>query len=156
MYGLRYRPTFERLRAKWQDRGILAPTVADDTQIAEFERRYRVVLPEDVRTYFATVNGTVEGRLSMDDDDLIGFWHLDQVRTFAEEQIADVADASSIFAFADQSICVYTYGVRLCDDAAAPTPVLASVGSSHVVVSQSFVEFIERYLHGDRSAIYPV
>lgn len=91
----------------------------------------------------------------MDDDDLIGFWHLDQVRTFAEEEIADVPDASRIFAFADQSICVYTYGVRLCDDPTAPTPVLATVRSSYVVVSPSFVEFIERYLRGDRSAIYP-
>ena len=152
----RYRRAFERLRAKWADSGILAPAVADNSLIAEFEQRYRVVLPDDLRTYFTTVNGTIERRLGMDDADLIGFWHLDQVRTFAEEELADIPDASSIFAFADQSIQVYTYGVRLSDGAAAPTPVVATVGSSHVVVSPSFVEFIERYLHGDRSAIYPV
>ena len=91
----------------------------------------------------------------MDDDDLIGFWHLDQVRTFAEEDIANLPDATRTLAFADQSIHVYTYGVRLCGDATAQTPVIATVGSLHVTVSPSFLDFIERYIRGDRSAIYP-
>jgi SMI1/KNR4 family protein SUKH-1 len=150
-----YGPTFEMLRAKWAKSGILAAGGAGQSQIAGFEKRYGVVLPEDIRAYFANINGTKVGRLGMDDDDLIGFWHLDQVRTFAEEDIADLADAARTFAFADQSICVYTYVVRLCGDATAPTPVIAAVGSSNVTVSPSFLDFIERYIRGDRSAIYP-
>ena len=149
-----YPHLFDRLRREWAESGILAPEVATATEIAAFERRYGVTLPEDLRTYFALVNGTEIGYLGMDDEDLIGFWHLDQVKTFAEDEI-EGPDASSTFIFADHSIHVITYGVRLSADPTEPTPVVLVGGSKPVVVSQSIAEFFERYLRRDTSVIFP-
>jgi len=38
-------------------------------------------MPFVVADYFLTANGTKYGRSGMEDEDLISFWHLDQVRS---------------------------------------------------------------------------
>src|SRR5437016_746131 len=95
------------LRAYWDHLGILNPTGATDTDIANFEARYGVTLPADSRSYFASLNGTRGGALSMDDEGLHGFWHLDQVRTFAEEGVGDQPWNQAAFTLADFSIWGY-------------------------------------------------
>ncbi len=153
--GETYVGALERLRAKWATNGILSAAVASQAEIAAFEKKYSVVLPPDVRTYFATINGTAIGSLGMDDEDLMGFWHLDQVRTFAEEGIDDDPDVARTFVFADHSIWIYGFGIRLSSDPSAPTPVVVTIGSPHICVASSFEEFIERYVRGDQTALYP-
>src|SRR5262245_25339794 len=96
----------DAVRERWARAGVLADSVADERAIATFERRYSVVLPEAVRYYFATVNGTAIGACGMEDgDNLMGFWHLDQIHTFAEEGAhAESPEAHRTFVFGDHSI----------------------------------------------------
>jgi hypothetical protein len=61
--------------------------------------------------------------LGMDDGDLIGFWHIDQVRPLSEERLEYKMDGdSNLFVFADWSIWAHAYAIRLSseqDDATA-------------------------------------
>lgn len=65
------------LRERWRRDGILHGRGASEADLAAFERRHGVVLPADLRAYFATTNGTAVGACGMEDGDLLGFWHLD-------------------------------------------------------------------------------
>jgi hypothetical protein len=101
------------------------------------------------------VNGTPLGAYNMEDKDLLSFWHLDQVRTFAEEDVLGDPEAAHSYVFADYSMWGYAFAVRLSKDPAAPAPVVVDIGSPHHVVAGSIAEFLERYLRGDREVIYP-
>ena len=150
-----YHSLLESLRKKWLAKGILHGHGASEAEIEEFQERHQVVLPPDVRAYFALLNGTTIGAYGMEDEDLLGFWHLDQVRTFAEQGVVDAPDASKSFVFADHSIWVYAFALRLSKNPAAPTSVVVDIGSPPTHVADSFAEFIERYLSGDQNLIYP-
>ena len=120
----------EALRERWRTQGILNERRATEEELTAFEARYNVVLPPDLRCYFATVNGTASGQYGMDDQDLLGFWHLDQVHPFAEESILlAIRDprARHTFAFADYSIWCFGFGIQLSGDPTAATPVVADV-----------------------------
>jgi hypothetical protein len=154
-------PLLARLRERWSARGILHTRSASLADINTFEQRYGVVLPLDLRAYFMSVNGTAFGRFGMEDGDLLGFWHLDQVRTFAEELASDRSmqkvppHATNVFAIADHSIWVYGFGIQLSADPAARTPVVASFGHPYHEVAASFTEFLQGYLRGDPDIINP-
>jgi hypothetical protein len=148
----------EALRERWRTQGILHEHHATEEELTAFESRYNVVLPPNLRRYFATVNGTAMGQYGMDDPDLLGFWHLDQVHTFAEENTASSdqdSGARHTFAFADYSIWCFGFGIRLSSDRTAATPIVCDVSSPPQKVADSFAEFISRYLQGDEDVIYP-
>lgn len=136
---------------KWRRHG----QGATSSEITAFEEKYGIRLPADVRAYFETVNGTLLGAYNMEDRDLLSFWHLDQVRTFAEEGIKGDPDAAHSFVFADYSMWGYAFAVRLSKDPTAPAPVVVDIGSPHQIVAGSLAEFLERYLKRDKDIIYP-
>jgi hypothetical protein len=148
----------ETLRERWRAEEILNGHGATEGELAAFEARYKIVLPPDLRRYFATVNGTVSGQYGMDDQDLLGFWHLDQVHTFAEESGAPGehdAEATHTFALADHSIWCFGFGIQLSNDRTAATPIVCDVSTRLQKVAGSFTEFISRYLRGEESVLYP-
>jgi hypothetical protein len=148
----------DALRERWRAQGILNEHHATEAELVAFEARYNVVLPADLRHYFATVNGTALGQYGMDDSDLLGFWHLDQVHTFAEERMTSGdqdAGARHTFAFADHSIWCFGFGIQLSSNRIAATPIVCDVGVPLQKVAESFAEFISRYLLGDEDVIYP-
>ncbi len=137
----------------WSESGIRNERGATAEEFAAFEQRYRVALPADLRAYFRWVNGTAGGSLGMDDDDLFGWWHLDQVRTFAEEKVKAGPDPRQCYVFADYSIWGYAFAVHLAQPDSSP--VVVSYGDRHRYVAASFHEFIEHYLSDPRSVLYP-
>lgn len=147
-----------RLRERWTAREIAHDRPATEAQVATFEARYGVVLPADIRAYFTTLNGTKEGAYGMQDEHLLGFWHLHEVRSFAEleaEYGPTTAEAERTFVIADHSIWVYGFGIQLSPGPAAPTPVVVDIGSPYHVVAGSFTEFLDAYLRDDEDVIYP-
>jgi hypothetical protein len=153
-----YTETINTLRERWKDQGILNEQPATEAEIEAFEAHHNVVLPPDLRFYFLTVNGTRDGRISLDDEHMIGFWHLDQVVTFAEENAGGGMgnpDALRTFAIADQLIWSFGFGVQFSSDAAATTLIVSDGGTNHIYpVTASFTEFIEGYLRNDLRIIY--
>jgi len=148
-------PLMRALYAHWDANGILSPESATRSDLKAFEQQYDVGLPDDLRTYFLTVNGTRIGESGGDDEREIGFWHLDQVRTFREAHLSEAPGADRIFAFADHVPGDVTYGIRLSTDGAQPTPVFGRFPSGLVQIAPSFGEFLTRYATGSTSALFP-
>jgi cell wall assembly regulator SMI1 len=154
------------LRERWTAARIAYDRPATDADVAAFETRYGVVLPSDIRAYFTTLNGTANGKYGIQDEYLLGFWHFDEVRSFAELSEGSGAATSEqerTFAIADYSIWVHGFGIQLSADPGAPTPVVVDFGSPYQGVAgapyqrvaSSFSDFLDAYLRGDQDVIYP-
>ena len=55
---------WNRIILNWQSEDIPIRAGVSPNTIAEFESRYNVVLPSDVREYFLTVDGTGDGAMA--------------------------------------------------------------------------------------------
>jgi hypothetical protein len=148
--------TLKALQDAWEARGVVNPTPATEAEIAAFEAGYNVRLPAEVRAYFRLLNGTRHGKGGLDDSEhLLSFWHLSQVRTLAEEGITDDPRADQIFVFADYSLWVWAFGLRLGLDPSQPAPIIVDIGWPHQEVSPDLNSFLEAYLRSDTDVLYP-
>jgi hypothetical protein len=150
----------ERLKAYWLAQGLQLPPGVLEVHLQQFEMHFGVTVPDDMRDYFLHVNGmggvvTFNDRLNWEDD-LFRFWPLQEVSPMSDDQgYADlqIADRSSFFIFADHSIVLPAYGIRLDSARTGDHTVIACQGRRHEtsIVALSFTEFAERYLKGDDS-----
>ena len=144
-----------RLVERWKSTGIACPPGVAPADIAAFEDRYHVDLPSDLREYFLTVNGMDPSDRC--DDDLFSFFPLQEVATIAErlpDRCSKFAEASNYFMFADHSIALPTYAIRLSSNPDDPNPV-ASVYSDFGAIEvevffNSFTDFVNHYLDDPR------
>jgi len=67
----------EQLLRFWSSLGLEIRPGVTEAALAQFEARYGVVLPPDMRTYFMAVDG-MNGEV--DDQRMITFWPLEQVK----------------------------------------------------------------------------
>lgn len=139
----------ERLKTKWQSLGLSIRPGATEAALAEFERRYGVRLPSDMRIYLGTVDG-MDGQM---DDSLNSFWELARIRPIPEELpephyegYRNVPGASSYFCFCDHSISALVWAIRLGNAPTDKNPVVVVTHDEHPVVARSFTEFSEKSL----------
>lgn len=140
-----------RLIERWQTHGIPRPAGAGVTAIQAFESGHNVVFPADMRAYFLAVNGM--GERETWDDDFFRFWPLQELVTIADDlpdRSTGFPDANRCFMFADCSIGLPTFAIRLSADETALTPV-ASVFSDRGAfkvqyIFDSFTDFVNGYL----------
>ena len=148
-------PYIATVRALWDRQGIQNRSTAKETDIIAFEERYDVRLPSIIREYFCELNGTSEGRLGMDDEHLIGFWHLDQIRPMKEECPEYVtAEEPNLFIFADHSIWAHAYAVRLVTGSNGESAIFLIGGHTPLQIAPTFEEFLRRYAIGDQSMLF--
>jgi hypothetical protein len=151
----------ERLRAHWLAQGIQSPPGVLEAHLKQFEMYFGVVLPDDMRAYFLHMNGmgdvfTVDNNLFWDND-LFRFWPLQEVaQAHGHYKDLGIEDESSFFCFADHSICLPAYAIRLTASGTAAHQVIAiqseqNGGYSASVVAGSFSEFVDRYLTDETS-----
>jgi hypothetical protein len=141
-----------RLRAHWLERDIIPPGGVSQGRLREFESRYGVRLPPDLRDYYLTVDGM--GTRNRMDEDLFTFWPLDDVAPASSELGDDVMDdASSFFVFADYSICVSCFAIRLSSSGTDEPVVSIWSDIKQYVAATSFADFVERYLGSERSRL---
>jgi hypothetical protein len=87
------------------------------------------------------------------------FWPLEEV-VRCNDYFPDrfIADQSAYFVFADQSICLPAYAIRLTSSGTEPNLVIAMLSDqrqySTTIVARSFNEFAERYLADETSRGY--
>lgn len=144
----------ERLRDHWTGLSCVNRRPATLEEILAFEERCRVRLPPLVREYFATLNGTKEGESSMEDEDLISFWHLDQLQPLEDRPSVSPLHVSSFFLFADWSINAHEWAVQLTADRSGQNTVLIMYDPPQQVAA-SFEEFVQRYLARDKAVLFP-
>ncbi len=123
-------------------------------EIARFEARYGVALPNDVRDYFLAVNGTGQEM----DPDLYRFWPLIEVNLVQEILTATNPGQKAYqdcFVFADHCISCWDYAVRLTSDPRQPAPVFRVTGGMlpGEMMRASFREFMEMYVANPRNII---
>src|SRR5215204_2487527 len=102
----------EKLRAHWAAHGVEAPAGVSEDRLKGFEDRHGVTLPADLRDYFLQVDGM--GSRSEFDDDFFSLWPLGEV-VRASDEFDDpfIDDQPSYFLFADHSIRLPAYAIRL-------------------------------------------
>ncbi len=74
--ALPMREIAERVRARWLAQDLKIRDGATPTEIAAFEARHGLRLPDEARDYFAVVNGMADGEF---DDLMIEFMSLDRI-----------------------------------------------------------------------------
>jgi hypothetical protein len=142
-----------QLKSRWLAQGVSIRPGVTAKQIQSFEAHHGVVLPDDLREYLETVDGT--GRGSDWDADLFCFWSLDELTPLTQEHpdAKYFEELCAYFLFADYSIECPAYAIRLSNDRSAETPILAIFSDrreySSYPVADSFSEFVEEYFtHG--------
>ena len=137
------------LREVWRSHGIEPSGPASPEAIAAFEAQHGVRLPDDLRAYFATLNGSMNGR----DGAVIGdrpvrFWRLDQV-----ERRTETDGPQNVFYFADFLLDSHLFGIMLSSEAAT-NPVVIDFGPAIYRCASSFSEFVEGYLRDDPYVVF--
>lgn len=141
----------ERLIARWTSHEIKCPPGVAPEVIASFESAHSVWLPPDLRTYFLAVNGM--GEREVWDRDFFCFWPLEDVvtvRKYLPDRTEHFPDAKSYFMFADHSVGLPTFAIRLSSDSSEATPV-ATIFSDRGAFEiknlfESFTGFVDKYL----------
>ena len=132
------------LREAWSVGGLLPADPASLDDIAAFESRHNVRLPDDLRAYFEILNGCKPGMGEFTSDRETAFWRLDEIERWSESE-----GSQPLFLFADYLISSIVYGIALRADT-APTPVFKSWGRGHVVrCAESFTDFVKAYVGND-------
>jgi len=147
-------PVLERLRDYWRGLACVNPRPASAEEIVAFEKRHKVQMPPLVREYFETLNGTQEGESHMEDEELISFWHLDQLQPLEDRPSVSPLHVPSFFLFADWSINAHEWAVQLTDNSSTRGPV-AIMYDPPQQVAASFEEFLRRYLERADEVLFP-
>ncbi len=158
------RTELEVIKRRWKALRIPERPGNSDEAIGEFERRKRVRLPTEMREFFRFIDGMETGYM---DEELIAFWPLAEVdmvptKLAAFRGIPDyggiessLPDAASYFVFADHSIWVHVYAVKLSAAPTAPSPVLWIAGDRWEMLASSFGDFPNRYARDPGSVLFP-
>src|SRR4030095_13637560 len=94
----------------WSRQGIKLRSGVSENEIAQFEAKYTVRLPRDLREYFEMVNGFQE---HTSDENCISFWALDEVVPVNKYWSSGIEGGDSHFAFADWSLAAHVYAIQL-------------------------------------------
>jgi cell wall assembly regulator SMI1 len=146
-------PSAEALKTFWLRQGIKLLAGAMVGELTAFEGRYNVRLPEDLRAYFAAVNGFDDSEHWMTDDEVITFLGLDEMKPLSEYWSPIVADSDCYFVFADYSLSAHVYAIRL--DASGRQNEVVVVYDRLIKVAGSFSEFITSYLEKNYTVLFP-
>jgi SMI1 / KNR4 family (SUKH-1) len=155
----------ELIRRRWQALGLPVRGGLSPKALQDFERRHHVRLPADLESFYRYMDGIEFGST---DEALFCFWPLSQVGPVLEKLAefrgipdyggieASLPEAASYFLFADHSIWVYVYAIRLSADPTAPAPVLwIADGQTWAPLAASFQDFLERYAADPWSVLAP-
>jgi SMI1 / KNR4 family (SUKH-1) len=144
----------ERLKAFWNSTSTRTRPGLSIADVEDFEARYRVSLPNDLRDYFLFVDGIDEDV----DDELVYFVPLHEVKSVTEDLVnfrgipdyggiaESLPDAQQWFVFVNYMMGSHMYAIRLSANSSAPAPVIFICGSSWVTAADSFSDFGEKYL----------
>lgn len=151
-----------RLVARWTEHGIACPSGVSNADLAAFESQNNCALPDDLRHYFATINGM--GDRGTMDIDFFSFWQLSDVESiaqFAPDRAHRFPDASRYFIIADHSIGLPSFAIRLSATSDAPSPVVSLIMDGGALeleeAFESFTDFLRSYLDDplETSATFP-
>lgn len=141
----------QRLLKRWTEHDIAIRDGATDTLIDGFETSHGVTLPSDFRDYISTVDGM--GEIGTTDNDLFCFFSLSDLVSIADyvpDRAGRFDDAHQYFLFADHSISLPSFAIRLASDSSvggAVAAVFTDEGALEVEdFFDTFTDFLRSYL----------
>jgi hypothetical protein len=145
----------ESLKQFWLSYDIKLRRGASESELQEFEAKHNVLLPDDLKDYFATVDG-FDGSVNwMTDENVITFLSLAEVLPSSKAWSLETPDADSYFVFADFSLLCHVYMVRLRNDLSLGNPVFIARDEKPEQIAGSFSEFVQGYLADDYGVLFP-
>ena len=140
-----------QLVSRWLDDGIAVDSGVSPAVVDDFQQTHNVTLPDDFLDYLLAVNGM--GEPFVCDDNMFSFWPIQQIESIVDhfpDRTIGVRDAQRYFMFADHSISLPTYAIKLSNDKSAPTPIATvffDFGAFDLEdFCDSFTEFVKLYL----------
>jgi hypothetical protein len=136
--------------------------IATDKEIFAFELKYKLIIPEDLKLYFKSLESE---KLTENDQWLSTFYDLTNFKTVKEEvgDFNGIPDYTQIvnslpnhkrcFVFAEFMIHSSIWAIRLSPHVVEMNEVYMISGSNYKVVANSFTEFIKLY-HSGSNDIY--
>ncbi len=117
-------PNCLRLIEHWKTQGPAIAKGVGESELAAFENREGVCIPNEFRSYLSTVNGMCQGHDS--DGNLFAFWPLARIKSVRQECLELSADetADNFFVFADFMIWSWAYAVEMGNDPYLPAKVI--------------------------------
>jgi hypothetical protein len=149
----------DRLVSHWKSQGNILANGNDEETLAEFEARYSVRIPHDMRRYLSTVDGMPNIPGSDVDSNGFRFWPLEQIRSVTDVCAAAGVQAPSgqdndrYFVFADYFDWSWAYAIDLSGDDRESQRVIHVGTLEPKTVARSFTEFMDLYLQ-DAKALY--
>lgn len=138
----------ESLKQFWTRQNIEFRRGASETELRAFEAKYKVHLPDELKDYFSTVDG------SGLDGNVIEFLPLAEVVPLSQAW-SQRPEANSYFVFADYSISCHVYAIRLTNDLTLSNPVFIAYDENPKQIADSFSEFVKGYLADDYGVLFP-
>jgi len=113
-----------------------------------------LLLPNDLVTYFNQINGSNDEY----DNRFYRFYPFSNFKSINDNLknwngtpdysniVNTLPDFESYFVFADYSICIFSYAIKLYPDFSLINQVLVICGDEYKVIANSFSDFIDLYL----------
>lgn len=151
----------QKLIAHWQSSGISIQPGVMERYIQEFESKYRVIMPPDMRGYFLQVDGMKMTLDDCKDKEGFSFWPLHRVKTAVEEMSQltgahyNLQELESFFVFADYFDWSWAYAIYLSSNLSAQNRVILIGKEIPIKIANSFTHFVDLYtanspeLYGD-------
>jgi hypothetical protein len=125
--------------ASWSAASAEARRGASAADVRALEERYNVHLPEEFSAYLQRANGMRDG--DMDSERLIHFYGLDRISPVGVDD-----EEGRYFVFADFMIGSHEYAIALAGSHYGSVAIVDDTGPPRIV-ADSFVDFVDKYLH---------
>jgi SMI1 / KNR4 family (SUKH-1) len=132
-----------RFLASWFAGSAEPRTGASEADVREFEGRHALRLPAEFEAYIRRANGMQSGE--MDSERLIRFYGIDEMAPLAGDEVGGDHYAG-YFVFADFMIGSHEYAIALAGPHYGKVAIADDTGPPRIV-AESFVDFMDKYLH---------
>lgn len=138
----------QRLKNYWISHDVEINEGVSEQALANFENNFGVALPTDLHEFFLTINGMPAG---VTDHEMIRFWMLEEVTPLpsgAPEYASPnyIENPESLFLFADYSLWVHSYAIRLGAQKLNENEIFIIGGDYPLLIFHSFSELVDNYL----------
>ena len=132
----------------WISKGLQLTASCAPATISEFERRYRIVVPPQLRAYYLSANGMKQVFAHSADPSGFSFWPLEQVipvRDFVTTpKWPGFAGDEGFFVFADYMQLSWAYAIRLTPNRMNRVILIGKARPE--LVAESFEQFVAAYV----------
>ncbi len=146
----------DELKSYWMSTRVKFRPPASLDAVGDFESRYSVIMPQELRDYFLTFDGLEDEEW---DNDMISFWPLHRIGNIPEVLgrhggfpdyraiVQNLPNSESYFVFADYLCFSHVYAFQLATESSEKSPVMwIGSGVSFGKLADSFSDFLKKYL----------